>query len=153
MDAIFIFIFFLLVSTSLMKMYEVPSKIPLISYKQPPSKEKPLALTVSISKKNIKIYTSVPSRLRATIAHDVDGKIDYIALHEKMIQIKKKNLKEKTVVVEPHDGMSYEQIVKVMDNVKILWPTDPEIFAKDKDGLDIRVKELFSNIIFGNIQE
>jgi len=38
-----------------------------------------------------------------------------------------------------------------MDSVRLLEKTDEAIFRKDKDGMDVKVQTLFSNILFSNL--
>ena len=67
------------------------------------------------------------------------------------MQLKKQHAKEKTIVLEPKVDLDYEMIVKIMDAIRMLDKTDEEIYIKDKDGIDLRVKELFNKIVFGNL--
>ena len=80
-----------------------------------------------------------------------DGIYDTIALHNYLVQLKKQHAKEKTIVLEPKVDLDYEMIVKIMDAIRMLDKTDEEIYIKDKDGIDLRVKELFNKIVFGNL--
>lgn len=153
LDGVFIFIFFLLMSSSFIKIHEIESKIPIVSTKTPPpTKKKPLALTLKLRKNTIKVYTGSPATLVKTIARDSDGEYKLESLHNHLIRIKRKHVKEKTIVLEPLFDIKYEELVKVMDAVRMFRTTDPKITAKSKDNVDIIVNELFSNIVFGNIQ-
>ena len=153
MDAVFIFIFFLLTSANFITIYEIPSDVPIISDKEPPkSKQKPLALTLKIYTNRLSVFTGVPSRQVKSFGKNSEGKYNTQALHNYLITLKKKNLKENTIIFEPKIDMTYEDLIKVMDSARILESTDPALWVKDKDGLDKRLKTLFSNIVFGNIQ-
>lgn len=153
LDAVFIFIFFLLMSSSFLNIHEIQSDVPIISNKTPPKNKKPpLALTLKIRASKIQVLTGVPSRVRLNIGKNSDGDYDLIALRTYLIKLKKKHKMEKDIVFEPIVDLNYEEIVKIMDSVRILNKTDPDIWTKNKDGSDQRVKELFSNIVFGNIQ-
>lgn len=152
LDAVFIFIFFLLMSASFTKIYEIASDVPMISTKTPPkSKKKPLALTVRIMKSRIDILTGVPSSLLKRIPN-LEGKYDTQGLHDYLVSLKSKFVSEETSIIEPVVDINYEELVKIMDSVRLIYPTDESIYKKDKDGMDVKVETLFSNIVFGNIQ-
>lgn len=151
LDAVFIFIFFLLMSTQFVKIFEISSDVPLVSSEPPPkSQKKPLALTVKVQKNSIVISTGIPARIRKRIAKIGDD-YDLITLREFLIQLKRNNLNEETVILEPIADLSYEAIVQLMDAIRTMKNTDEPLFKVDKDGTDVKVKKLFSNIIFGNI--
>lgn len=152
LDAVFILVFFLLMSAQFVKIYEIGSDVPIISDQEPPKdKKKPLALTLTISKKGFTIKTGVPSTTYKTISKNQEGNYNLLALHDVLVQIKKRNVGEETIVFEPVIDLSYEEIVKIMDAVRILEKTDDAIFKKDKNDGDVQVKTLFSKIMFGNI--
>ena len=60
-------------------------------------------------------------------------------------------ISEKDVILEPLVDVTYEEIVNVMDAIRYLKKSDPSLFRKE-GGVDVKVKELFSKIVFGNIQ-
>lgn len=152
MDAVFIFIFFLLMSASFLRIYEIGSDVPIISDSEPPKKDKnPLALTVSIETDEIKLAKGIPSRVFKTFPRLETGEFDYEALHLFLIELKKDNLDEDSAIFEPVGDLTYEEIVKVMDAVRTLKRTDEAIFKKNKEGIDERLKGLFSKIIFSNL--
>jgi biopolymer transport protein ExbD len=152
LDAVFIFIFFLMMSANFIKIFEIPSDVPIVSDIEPPKNQKPLALTVTISAKRLNVYTGVPRVLRRSFEKTKEGKYDVQGLHEYLIRMKKKHLKEKSAILEPLINVSYEELVEVMDSIRVLRTTDPTMYVKDKDGIDVRLNTLFGNIIFGNIQ-
>lgn len=152
LDAVFIFIFFLLMSANFLKIYEIPSDVPILSDAQPPKNQIPLALTLRINASNIEILTGVPSRVVTRVGKSADGFYDLERLHSVLISLKEKNLKEETAIFEPVVDLTYEDLVKIMDATRELRNTDPALFAKDKDGIDVRLRALFPKIVFGNIQ-
>lgn len=159
MDAVFIFIFFLLMSANFIKIFEISSDVPIVSDSEPPKSkinEKPLALTLQIKRNYINIYTGLPSKFTKRIGNinqDRKSVPDLNSLHNYLIQLKKKYKSEKTIIFEPDNRVEYDTIVRVMDHVQIIKNTDEAIYVKDKKtGIDIRLKVLFNNIVFGNIQ-
>lgn len=153
LDAVFIFIFFLLMSANFIKVFEVQSDVPIISNAPPPkSKKKPLALTVRANESGLNIYTGVPSRLIRKIGKTPMGDYDFEALHSFMVSLKKKHKRERSIILEPVVDINYDTIVKIMDSVRVFRNTDEKIWIKDTDGDESQAKYLFDKIVFGNIK-
>lgn len=152
LDSVFIFIFFLLMSANFNQVFEINSDVPIISDQEPPKDEKPpLALNLKILANQIEVYTGIPGRLVQTFGKK-DGEYELKSLRDYLINLKKNNSGEKTLILEPVIDLKYEELVKIMDSVRALKKTEPEIYHKNDQGIDIRVKELFDNIVFGNSQ-
>lgn len=152
MDSVFIFIFFLLMSASFLKIYEISSDVPIVSDAEPPKDKKdPLALTLRADTDEIVLLSGLPSRVMKRFKRQPDGQFDFEELHTFLVNLKKRHLDEDTIIFEPVGDVTYEEIVKIMDAVRMLHRTDDEIFRKNKEGLDEKVKELFSKIIFSNL--
>ncbi len=152
LDAVFIFIFFLLMSANFIKIFEVQSDVPIISSDSPPPKKKPLALTVKVTGTGLNVYKGVPSRLIRKINKTASGDYDTEALHNYMIDLKKNFKTERELILEPIVDVNYEVVVKIMDAVRLFRNTDEKIWIKDKDGVDTPAKYLFDKIVFGNIR-
>lgn len=152
MDSIFIFIFFLLMSASFLKIYEIGSPIPIISDKEPLKPEKdPLALAITLETNELILMKGVPQREIQRFKRLPDGTFDYEAIHTVLIEIKKQNKNEDSIIFEPVGELTYEEIVKVMDAVRMLKKTDDSIFRPNKEGIDEPIKNLFDKIIFSNL--
>jgi biopolymer transport protein ExbD len=152
LDAVFIFIFFLLMSTKFISIYEIGSDVPLLSSEPPPkSKQKPLALTVEVRGNSLKVLTGIPSRTLKVIKKNAEGLYDLNRLHDLLVGLKKVNVNEESVILEPLIDLKYEEIIKIMDAIRMLKNTDGAIFKKDKDGIDVQIKTLFNKIVFGNL--
>lgn len=152
MDSVFIFIFFLLMSASFLKIYEIGSPVPMISEQEPPKEEKvPLALTMIIEAKEITLSSGVPSKVLQRFVRQPDGLFNYEEIHTALINIKKQHTDEDSIIFAPSEDLTYEEIVKIMDAVRVLYKTDEAIFKTNKEGIDEKLKELFSKIIFSNL--
>ena len=153
LDAVFIFIFFLIMSANFIKVFEISSDIPLISESPPPkNQKKPLALTLKITQKGLGIFSGIPSKHMRTFPPNQDGSYKFVALKEFLIDIRKRYPEENSIIFEPQVNINYLKLIEVMDAVKILTDTDESFYAKDNDGIDVKKKYLFDNIVFGNIQ-
>lgn len=152
MDSVFIFIFFLLMSASFLKIYEIGSPIPLISDQEQPKDEKePLALTMVIDTNEITLSSGVPSKPVQKFTRQADGQFNFEEIHTVLINLKKQHVDENSIIFEPVGDLTYEEIVKIMDAVRMLNKTDEAIFKTNKDGVDEKIKELFDKIIFSNL--
>jgi biopolymer transport protein ExbD len=152
MDSVFIFIFFLLMSASFLKIYEIGSDVPIVSDAEPPKDQKdPLALTLVVETNEITLSKGIPSRPVRKFARQADGQFNYEELHSVLIDIKKDNVDEETIIFEPMGDLTYDEIVKIMDAVRMINKTDEAIFKTNKDGIDEKIKGLFTKIIFSNL--
>ena len=150
LDAVFIFIFFLLFSANFVNLFEINSNVPIVST-TPPSKKIPLSLTLRITPSTLTLKTGLSGRVVKRIRKDNNG-YNLNELHQSLIRIKKRNINERTIIFEPTNSVDYETIVKIMDEVILLRRTDEALYKKDSEGTDVRIKALFDDIIFGNIQ-
>jgi len=152
MDSVFIFIFFLLMSASFLKIYEIGSPIPIISDQEQPKPDKePLALTMQVDTNEITVSTGVPSKVLRTFKRQPSGEFNYDEIHSALIDLKKQHVDEDSIIFEPVGDLTYEEIVNIMDAVRMLNKTDEAIFKTNKDGIDEKVKNLFDKIIFSNL--
>ena len=124
----------------------------MVSNEPPPkNQKKPLALTLTINKDRLTLKSGVPSRVVKTFGKVSDDQYDLMSLHDYLVQLKMQYTNENSIIFEPLIDLTYEEIVKIMDSVRLLNKTDDAIYKKDKDGVDVEVKTLFNKIVFGNI--
>lgn len=152
LDAVFIFIFFLLMSANFIKIFEVQSDVPIVAVNPPKNKKNPLALTLKVKGTGFVLYRGVPSSYLAKINKMPSGEYDMEQLHTYLVKLKKRYAKERDIVLEPVVDINYDIIVKIMDSVRMYRNTDEEVWIKDKDGIDTKAKYLFDKIVFGNIR-
>ena len=150
LDAVFILIFFLLFSADFINLFEINSNVPIVS-NSPPPKKKPLNLTLRITPNNLVLKKGMNNKVVKRFRRSSNG-FDLNDLHQTLIQIKKKNKSERTIIFEPTSSVEYETIVKIMDEVILIRKTDEAIFTKDKSGMDVKIRALFDDVIFGNIK-
>jgi len=163
LDSVFILIFFLIMSATFLKINEVGSDVPIVSNKKPKKpKKKTLALHLKIAKERLVLGAGVPTSTLKTFGKvettNKDGessmKYDLNSLHDYLVQMKKKYIKENDIVLEPIDGnIEYNDIVEIIDAISFMHDTDEEIYIKDQDGLDMKLEELFAKITFSNVMD
>lgn len=152
MDAVFIIIFFLLSSVNFVKIMEIGSDVPIISDNEPlPEDKNPLALQVIVRENEIELQRGINPQQVAKFQRTGEGQYDLAALHEKLVQLKREKSTEESIIITPDWDIAYEELVKIMDSVRLLEKTDEAIFKKDKEGMDVKVETLFSKILFSNL--
>jgi biopolymer transport protein ExbD len=140
-------------SAQFINVREIGSDVPMVSDAPPPKNEKePLALTLTIQKKNLVLAKGIPSRSFARVESTPDG-YNYEKLHDILVELKKKHPKDKDIIFMTEHDLNYEGLVKIMDAVRIFRPTDEKIYLKDKDGIEVVQTLLFNKIAFGNLTE
>jgi biopolymer transport protein ExbD len=155
LDAVFIFIFFLLASSNFIRMYEVGSDIPTISYEasneeQDKPKEK-LDLVVKVFPDSIQLFSGKNKKKELSVAIDSKGNFNQNMVRSKLIDLKLKFPTEDLVLLEPHRKVNYQVIIRVMDTLRLLKPSDPAIIATNETGDRSPASTLFSDIIFSNL--
>ena len=152
LDAIFIFIFFLLFSSDLKQIFEIPIDVPIISESDNKnSDEEPLGLTLQLKKSSLTLLAGTPLKVIKEIENKEENIYDLEELHKTLISIKKNHKKEKTIIIDPIFNLEYEKLIKVLDNIRYFRNTDESIYIKDKVNGEIKIKELFNKIIFEKV--
>jgi biopolymer transport protein ExbD len=141
LDAVFIFIFFLLTSAQFIDIYELESDYPATAvFKQEKNKKEPLNLTIDIDAHFITIKTGLKEQVWKKIENGESEKFNFDKLHQELIALKLKNREETSVVLRPAKTIHYSNIVKIIDTVSHFEET------KNAEG---RAKDvLFNQIIF-----
>lgn len=151
LDAVFIFIFFLLMSAQFVEIYEIGSDAPAIAtIDTQKSDEKPLNLTLKITNSTIVVKTGVEGSTKSTITK-MGEDFDLKKLKKVLIDIKLANIDERSIIISPNKNVNYKQIVKIMDSVTSVGKGIPELSAKSKKGKIVRTKTLFDQIIFETV--
>lgn len=119
LDAVFIFIFFLLMSAQFLDVFEIGSDAPAMKMltKEENDKKDPLNLKLAITLEDITIYTGAAENVYKTIPIKGDN-YDLDALYTELITIKSKYKNEKSVILKPTKAVSYRSIVRIIDHVR-----------------------------------
>jgi biopolymer transport protein ExbD len=151
MDAFVTLIAFLLLATSLLAVTLIDTPVPVVSNMPDDSKDKPLMLTLKLTPEKIHL-SSAFNRIKAQEFPKIEKGYDLDKLHEALVAIRQEFPKEKTVVFMPTGDIQYDDIIQVMDSVRILLKTDPPFYVTDeKEGIDKPDQYLFPNVVFGNV--
>jgi len=156
LDAMVTLIGFLLFTTSFLAIVAIESPLPVSSSSevQEQLKEKPLQLTLSVREKDVEIWSPFQKIAPKSVANNKEGQIDIKAIHDALLEVKKKFPLESNAVIIPLKGTSYDDLISLMDSVRQVEPTDLPIFLKnEKTGLDEPVKKLFPKVVFADLGE
>ena len=154
LDAMVTLIGFLLFTTSFLVIVNIETQLPQAAPQevQEQLKEKPLQLTVTLRDQNVEIWSPFSKIPPKSIPNTQNGQPDSKAIHDALVEIKKQFPTENTIVVAPKSNTVYDDLIFLMDSIRILEPTDPPIYVKnEKTGVDEPLKTLFPKIVFGNL--
>lgn len=143
LDAIFIFIFFLLMSAQFIDIYEIGSDAPITSTTSPEMKKEPLNLTLVLSGNSITVKTGMNENVYKTYKFSELDK-----MNNDLIELKKKHPKEESAILKPTHNFKYEKIVKVIDKTREIAKPNVYITAIDNKNRKYPTKKLFEKIIF-----
>lgn len=146
LDAIFIFIFFLLMSAQFIDIYQIGSDAPISASSESHPDKKPLNLTIVLTGENIIVKTGLEENIYKKLKMTELKK-----LNESLIELKKKWPKEESAILKPSKSFKYEKIVKVIDNTREIRKANTYITALDKNNRKVASKVLFEKIIFETI--
>lgn len=110
LDAVFIFIFFLLMSAQFVDVYEIGSKLPMSKEADQDIKKDPLNLTVEVKKDEIIIKTG----LRVITSKKFTWE-DEAQIKNYLLDLKNKNKEENTIIVRADKKLSFQELVKAID--------------------------------------
>lgn len=143
LDAIFIFIFFLLMSAQFIDIYEIGSDAPITSTSDKHPEKDPLNLILELKGNKIVIKTGMNGTIHKTISYK-----NLNQLNDSLIEIKNKNPKETSAIIKPTKNFEYYKIVKVIDHTREVLKPNVFVTAVDNKNRKYPTKKLFDQIIF-----
>jgi biopolymer transport protein ExbD len=125
MDAIFLFIFFLLTSSQVIKFFEINSDAPIVQEGSKNENNEKLMLRAVIKNDSISLYRGEPSKLISTIPlGDLESGLEKFKYQ--LIGVKKSNPLEKEITLAPTKDISFQTIVNVLDVIRSKYKTEVE---------------------------
>ena len=126
LDSVFIFIFFLLMSAQFVDVYEIGSSVAMTKeVKEQKDKKDPLNLTLEISKEKVVVKTGLKSLQTRTFA-STEAK----EMKDYLIQLKKKNPDENTMILKADPRVSFQNLVTVIDNTQMSKESKEKLFEQ-----------------------
>lgn len=151
MDAVFIFIFFLLFSAQFIKIFEHGSDAPVVSDAPPIDKleKDPLNLKIRIDTRSVKITTGLAENEYKRI--DLTGDVsDYAKINDVMMELKNNKAKKDDdyAILIPSSKVKYEIIIKIMDAVRFV----PEAKVPNVDPKKFPEGKIFERVVLEPIE-
>lgn len=128
LDAVFIFIFFLLTSSNFLNIFEIATSAPVIAEDSPPPEKPPLQLTLKVSSEKIEVLTFSTRQQHAVFTWKEKEE-----LLTTLKELKEKYPHEEVLILEPQEEMNYEKIITLID-----YTREPG-------------SEIFPQLVFGNL--
>lgn len=151
MDAVFIFIFFLLFSAQFIKIFEIETEAPIVS--EVPENIKldkdPLNLIVKLYKRKIVMHTGVDQIVAGT--YYKNDKSYRSKMKKKLMDLRLSHPKDDFVVISPDPLIEYDEIIKTIDIVQTI-PGGKEFKIKIK-GKVRNLKKIFTQIVLEPMDE
>jgi len=143
LDAIFIFIFFLLMSAQFLDIYEIGTDAPITTTSDKHPEKDPLNLTIKLKKDKITLLTGVDAKIYKSFGYE-----DLDKLNDSLVELKKRYPKESSAIIKPHRNFEYYKIIRVIDHTREI--TKPSVFisAIDDKNKKYASTKLFDQIIF-----
>ena len=154
MDALVTLVGFLLFGMAFLGLTHIETPFPETSAEQVQEKlkEKPLQLTISLRENDTEIWSPFDKIEAKKIPNNPEGNPDLKGIHDALLDVKKIFPNEKKIVIAPNPQINYDNLISVMDSVRLIEKTDAPIFTKNAaTGNDEPVKQLFPDVIFGNL--
>ncbi len=154
LDTMVTIVAFLLFTMSFLVLAHIESPFPVASMEdlKEQVKKKPLQLTLTLREKEAQVWSPfdlVPKRI---IANTAEGIPDLRGIRSVLFEVKNKFPTEQKIVLVPGPEVNYENLILIMDTVRLIEKTDPPVYFKDPaTGQDQVAKFLFPEVVFGNL--
>lgn len=148
MDAVFIFLFFLLLSAQFVKIFEIETQTPLI--REVPSTEsfskEPLNLRLNITKSQVEVLTGIDGNVQKSFTRGTNylGK-----LKSYLYSLRLKHPDDDYIIVSPEEGIAYKNIVTLIDAAQALPNGESELELTNGK----KIKKIFSQVILEPLSE
>lgn len=149
LDAVFIFIFFLLMSAQFLEIHEIGSDAPAVKTISEDNKNDrpPLNLVLVIGQKNLTIKTGVEAKTLKTIKRGTET--TKTTLQQTLLELKKKHPKEVSIILKPHKRVDFKSIVALMDDVRAYQRAPANVQGQKRH---FEPTTLFNQVIFETIR-
>jgi biopolymer transport protein ExbD len=151
MDAVFIFIFFLLFSAQFIKIFEIETAAPIVSEVPQDVKldKDPLNLIVKIYDRKIELVTGVDQIVAETY---FKNDVKYPTKIKRMVlSLRMKHPKEDHVVISPGADIEYNEIIQVIDMVQNL--PKGEVHKLKVEGKVRTLAKIFTQLVLEPMDE
>ncbi len=151
MDAVFIFIFFLLFSAQFIKLFEIETEAPIVNEvpsNQPLEKE-PLNLKLKVYERKLELVKGLDGIVIETFFKREGNYKE--KLKEKSMQIRQEFPDDDQIIISPLPNIQYEEIVKLIDAIQVI-PKGTLIKVDSKKGPKTLTK-IFKQIVLEPLED
>ncbi len=154
LDAVFIFIFFLLMSAQFLEIYEISSDAPTTSLVDLEDKKQkpPLNLTMEILQDKVVLKKGAEKKLHKVIKNLKD-ELDKDSINKELISLKKAYIDEGTITFIPEKKIKYQKLIELIDIVSRVYADQEPLVGIGKDGKLIETRKLFETVMFEDMEE
>ncbi len=148
----------LLMSSAFVQMMIIETELPQVvqeAIKQQDNNVKAAHITLEVNKADgVKIIVENNGEEKVEVVANKDKKIDYAALHAKLVEVKKANPQIFKIDLSPDADVPYKDVVAIMDEARKSKSNDIKFNFKDtKTGLESQTDYMFPEIIFSNVMD
>jgi biopolymer transport protein ExbD len=155
LDALVTLIAFLMYTMAFLALTMVESPLPIVSdaENQQQLTERPLQLTLTVREHEVLLWSPFDLIPQTVIKNrSEDDTPDTLKIHETLMGIKQKFPNENKIIFIPRGDTSYDVMIQVLDAARNLEKTDlPIVVPNLKTGVQEQAKQLFGEVIFGNL--
>jgi biopolymer transport protein ExbD len=115
--------------------------------------DREFTVALAISAKNgLTVTAKVDGKETKQVIGNIGDKFDLVKLHAHLVQLKVAHPETFRIEIAPSEEVTYNDIITVMDRVRITSPSDPKIKVKDpKTGEMAETYLLFPDVVFSNV--
>lgn len=111
-----------------------------------------VSVTLAVSKKSgFRFTVNDKGQTREIVVGMKGEKFDLDGLHRETLAIKKTYPDVFRLELNPEEAVPLEEIVNVLDRVRMTTANEPKVRFKDEAGKPIETNLLFPDVVFGNV--
>lgn len=152
MDAVFIFLFFLLLSAQFVKIFEIETEAPLV--REVPSNQKmseePLNLRLKITRSKVEVLTGIDGNISKSFNRSDKNMLDKMKKH--LLSLRLSHPDDDYVIVSPDPAIEYKQIIEIIDGAQKLPEGRRTIELKNGTEKTV-INKIFSQVILEPLGE
>lgn len=148
----------LLLSSAFVQMMIIETELPQVVQeaiqRQDENKNEKPSITLEVSNKDgLKIVITEKGQSKIDTIPSADGKFDWTAIHGKLKEVKKSYPEIFKVDLKPEEDVSYENLVKLMDEARRSRDQQKFPVYDAQTGKNVETEYMFPEIVFANTFE
>lgn len=116
------------------------------------SKKTAVQVTLSVSKSaGFRLSVNDNGQMKETVVALKGNQFDLEGLHKETLSLKQTYPDVFRLELNPEENVPLEEIVAVMDRVRMTVSGEPKVVFKDEAGKSIETNLMFPDVVFGNV--